>query len=205
MATGSLAMVDARPALALGDVGRRAAQVAAGLTIGSATALGAFFAAGEPWGTLNDTLSIGLAWATVPIAIDLVRRHPGSRLLGLGLASDLIGVATTTISTSLLISRQMTFEDSLQPILTGQALIGAWLILAGVSARSDPASRRASMLSIIGGAGLIATAAGIATGGMESPVAALGFMTALVGTTGAYIMLGRGRGSRPAAPVEVAG
>jgi hypothetical protein len=191
MATGSLAMVDARPALDLDPIGRRAAQAAVGLTIGSATALAAFFAVGQPWGTLNDSLSICLAWATVPIAVDLVRRHPASRLLALGVVVDLIGVATTTIFTSLLISRRMTFEDSLQPILTGQALIGTWLILVGASAWSNPASRRASMLGITGGAGLIATAAGIATGGMESPVAAIGFVSALVGTTGFYALLGR--------------
>ena len=191
MATGSLAMADARPALDLDPIGRRAAQAAVGLTIGSGTALAAFFAVGEPWGTLNDSLSIGLAWATVPIAVDLVRRHPASRLLAIGAVVDLIGVATTTIFTSLLISRRMTFEDSLQPILTGQALIGTWLILAGASAWSDPASRRTSMLGITGGAGLIATAAGIATGGMESPVAAIGFVSALVGTTGFYARLGR--------------
>lgn len=191
MATGSLVMGEAQAALDLGDVGRRAAQLATGLTIGSATALAAFFAVGEPWGTLNDSLSIGLAWATVPIAFDLGRRHPGSRLLGLGLAADVIGVVTTTVFTSLLISRRMTFEDSLQPILSGQALIGAWLILAGVWAWSDLASRRASMLGITGGAGLIATAAGIAAGGMESPVPAIGFISALVGTTGFYALLGR--------------
>ena len=191
MATESLAMVDARPALDLDPIGRRAAQAAVGLTIGSATALAAFFAVGEPWGTLNDSLSICLAWATVPIAVDLVRRHPVSRLLALGVVVDLIGVATTTIFTSLLISRRMTFEDSLQPILTGQALIGTWLILAGASAWLDPASRRASMLGITGGAGLLATAVGIATGGMQSPVAAIGFVSALVGTTGFYALLGR--------------
>lgn len=191
MATGLLALVDARPTLDLDPIGRRAAKAAAGLTIGSATALAAFFAVGEPWGTLNDSLSICLAWATVPIAVDLVRRHPASQLLALGVVGDMIGVATTTIFTSLLISRRMTFEDSLQPILTGQALIGTWLILAGASAWSDPASRRASMLGITGGAGLIATAAGIATGGMESPVAAIGFVSAFVGTTGFYALLGR--------------
>ncbi len=191
MATGSLALSATRSALDLGDVGRPAAQAAVGLTIGSATALAAFFAVGEPWGTLNDSLSIGLAWATVPIAVDLVRRHPESRLLGLGVVADLIGVAATTVFTSLLISRRMTFEDSLQPILTGQALIGTWLILAGASAWPDPTSRRASMLGMTAGAGLIATAAGIATGGMESPVAAIGFVSALVGTTGFYALLGR--------------
>lgn len=191
MTTGSLAMVGARSALDLDPIGRRAAQAAVGLTIGSAAALAAFFAVGEPWGTLNDSLSIGLAWATVPIAVDLARRHPASRPLALGVVADVIGVATATIFTSLLIARRMTFEDSLQPILTGQAFIGTWLILAGASAWSDPASRRASMLGITGGAGLVATAVGIATGGMGSPVAAIGFVSALVGTVGFYALLGR--------------
>jgi len=191
MATRSLALSGTRSALDVGDLGRPAAQAAVGLTIGSATALAAFFAVGEPWGTLNDSLSIGLAWATVPIAVDLVRRHPDSPLLGLGAVADLIGVAATTVFTALLISRRMTFEDSLQPILNGQALIGTWLILAGASAWSDPTARRASMLGIAGGAGLIATAAGIATGGMGSPVAAIGFVSALVGTIGFYALLGR--------------
>lgn len=191
MATRSLALRGTRTALDLGDVGRYAAQAAVGLTIGSAASLAAFFAVGEPWGTLNDTLSIGLAWATVPIAVGLVRRHPASRVLRLGLAADLVGVATATVFTSLLISRRMTFEDSLQPILNGQALIGSWLVLAGASAWSDPASRRASVLGITGGAGLMATAAGIASGGMGSPVAAIGFVSALVGTIGFYALLSR--------------
>jgi hypothetical protein len=196
MATRSPALGDARPALDLDPIGRRAAQAAAGLTIGSTTALAAFFAVGEPWGTLNDSLSICLAWATVPIAVDVARRNPASRSLALGVVADLVGVVTTTAFTSLLISRRMTFEDSLQPILTGQALIGTWLVLAGTWAWPDPASRHTSMLGIAGGAGLIATAAGIATGGMRSPVATAGFMAALVGTTGAYVLLGRGRSRR---------
>ncbi|HEX5827717.1 MAG TPA: hypothetical protein VFY23_09370 [Candidatus Limnocylindrales bacterium] len=193
MATRTLVLQGTGPgsALDLGDAGRLAARAAAGLTVGSALALSAFFAVGEPWGTLNDTLSIGLAWSTVPIAVDLVRRHPTSSLLRAGVVADLAGVAATTVFTSLLISRRMTFEESLQPILTGQALIGTWLILAGAAARSDRGSRGPAMLGILGGAGLVATAAGIATGGMESPVAAIGFISAFVGTTGFYGLLGR--------------
>jgi len=190
---GSLDADDAQTALDVGDAGRRSAQLAAFLTIGGATTLAAFFAVGEPWGTLNDTMSIGLAWATVPIAVDLARRHRASRILRLGVAADLIGVATATVFTSMLISRRMTFEESLQPILAGQAFIGAWLILAGVGAWSDEPSRRASMLGVTGGAGLVATAAGIATGGMQSPVAAIGFVSAFVGTLGFYALLGRRR------------
>lgn len=191
MATGALAMVDARRAFDLTPIGRGAARAAFGLTLGSATALAAFFAAGEPWGTLNDSLSIGLAWATLPIAVDLARQHPASRSLTLGAVLDLIGIATTTIFTSLLISRRMTFEDSLQPILTGQALIGTWLIIAGAAGWPDATSRRASILGMTGGAGLVATAVGIGTGGTESPVAAMGFVSALLGTTGFYALLGR--------------
>ena len=193
MVAASLDADDAQTALDVGDAGRRSAQLAAFLTIGGATTLAAFFAVGEPWGTLNDTMSIGLAWATVPIAVDLARRHRASRILRLGVAADLIGVATATVFTSMLISRRMTFEESLQPILAGQAFIGAWLILAGVGAWSDKPSRRASMLGVAGGAGLVATAAGIATGGMQSPVAAIGFVSAFVGTTGFYALLGRRR------------
>ncbi len=191
MVMGSVVVSETRATLDVGDGGRRCARLAAGLTIGGAAALAAFFAVGEPWGTLNDSLSIGLAWATVPIAVDLARRNRASRLLGLGVVADLIGVATTTVFTSMLISRRMSFEDSLQPILTGQAFIGAWLILAGVWGWSDEASRRVAMCGIAGGAGLIATAAGIATGGMESPIAAIGFVSAFVGTIGFYAQLGR--------------
>jgi hypothetical protein len=193
MVAGSLVADDAQTALDVGDAGRRSAQLAACLTIGGATTLAAFFAVGEPWGTLNDTMSIGLAWATVPIAVDLARRHRASRILRLGVAADLIGVATATVFTSMLISRRITFEDSLQPILAGQAFIGAWLILAGVGAWSDEPSRRASMLGVAGGAGLVATTAGIATGGMGSPMAAVGFVSAFVGTIGFYALLGRRR------------
>lgn len=74
MATGALAMADARRALNLTPIGRGAARAAVGLTIGRATALAALFAAGEPWGTLNDSLSIGLAWAGIGFVLALVGR-----------------------------------------------------------------------------------------------------------------------------------
>lgn len=194
MTTTALALKGARCALEVGEAGRRAAQAAAGLTIGGAVALGAFFAAGEPWGTINDSLSIALSWTTLPIAVQLVRRNPRSALLTVGAASDALGVAVTTVFTTLLIGRRMTFEDSLLPIMGGQALIGCWLILAGLSAWPDRTSRRAAAFGLVGGAGLVALAAGLATGGMASPVASAGFIASLIGTTGFYIGLGRERG-----------
>ena len=82
------------------------------------------------------------------------------------------------------------------PIMSGQALIGAWLILAGLSAWPHRPSRRAAVFGLVGGAGLLATAAGLATGGMASPVAPAGFMAGLIGTTGFYALLARRPGER---------
>ncbi|HEY6570718.1 MAG TPA: hypothetical protein VIZ22_10525 [Candidatus Limnocylindrales bacterium] len=196
MTTVSLADASSCCGLDLDVAGRRASGAAAGLTIGAAIALGVFFAAGEPWGTINDSLSIALAWATVPIAVQLTRREPPSRALSLGAACDVVGVAVITVFTTLLISRRMTFEESLMPIMSGQSLIGTWLILVGLSAWPDRRSRRAAASALLGGAGLVATNAGLATGGMGSPVALAGFVAGLIGTTAFYAQLARRR-SRP--------
>ena len=175
----------------LGDTARRSAQLAAGLTVAGAVTLATFFAIGEPWGTLNDLSAIALAASTVPIAVGLARRNPRSVALTLGLGLDVIGAITTSTYTALLIARRMTFEDSLLGVVGGQALIGCWLVLVGLTAWTDPGSRRLAGFAITGGLGLVATAAGIATGGMTSQVAYVGFAAALVGTLGAYALLGR--------------
>jgi hypothetical protein len=175
----------------LGPTGRRSAQLAAGLTVAGAVTLATFFAVGEPWGTLNDLSPIPLAASTVPIAVGLARRNPRSVALAIGAGLDAIGAITTSTYTALLITRRMTFEDSLLGVVGGQALIGCWLVLAGLAAWPDPASRRLAGFAITGGAGLISVAAGIATGGMTSPVAYVGFAAALVGALGASALLGR--------------
>lgn len=195
MTSESLALGSARSVVELSKVGHQAARVAAGLTVGGAVTLGAFFAVGEPWGTINDGLSIALAGATLPIAIGLARRNPRSAGLVLGAGLDVIGVAVATAFTSLLIARRMTFEASLSGVLAGQALIGCWLILVGVAAWSDPSSRRLAAFAVAGGAGLVASSIGVASGGMESPLAFVGFVSALIGTIGFYGLMGR-RSSR---------
>lgn len=101
MTTGSLVGRSPRCVLELSKIGQRAAQVAAGLTVGGVVTLAAFFTAGEPWGTINDGLSMALAGATLPIAIGLARRNPGSMGLLLGAGLDVIGAAVTTAFTSM--------------------------------------------------------------------------------------------------------
>ncbi len=184
----------------LETAGRRSAQLAAGLTIGGAASLATFFAAGQPWGTINDLSAIALAASTVPIAVGLARRNPRSMALRLGVGFDAIGAITTSAYTALLIARRMTFDESLLGVVGGQALIGCWLVLIGLAAWPDPAARRLAGLAITGGMGLLATAAGIATGGMESPLAYVGFAAAFIGTLGSYALLGRRSVARARVP-----
>ena len=129
----------------------------------------------------------------MPIAIDLARRNPRSTLLVLGAGVDIVGVAITTTFTSMLITGRMTFQGSLSGVLGGQALIGCWILMVGLAALAAPDSRRMATLALAGGAGLVATAAGVAFGGMESPLAFAGFVGGLVGTIGFYALLGRRR------------
>jgi hypothetical protein len=177
--------------LTLGSPGRLAAQSAAGLTLAGAATISVFFAVGEPWGTINDWTAIALAMTTIPIAIGLARRNPRSLPLLLGAGSDVVGVAITSTFTLLLITRRMTFEESLFGVLGGQALIGGWLILAGIAAASTPASRSSAAFGMVGGAGLVATAAVVATSGMTNPLSFVGFAAGIIGTLGFYARLGR--------------
>lgn len=195
MTTRSLVATPARCVLDPGSLGRRSAQAAAALTVGGAVTLGVFFAAGEPWGTINDGLSIALAGATLPLAIGLARRNPRSMPLVTGAGLDIAGVAVATAFTSLLIARRMTFEESLNGVMAGQALIGGWLVLAGLAAWSEPGSRPVAALGVAGGAGLLAMAGGIATGGMTSPLAPFGFVAGLVDSVGFYALMGRRPGT----------
>jgi hypothetical protein len=176
---------------AVGDTGRRSAQLAAGLTIVGAASLATFFAVGEPWGTINDISAIALAASTIPIAVGLARQHPRSLTLKFGVAFDVIGAVTASAFTTLLIARRMTFEETLLGVVGGQALMGCWLVLVGLSAWRDPARRRLAGFAITGGMGLLAVAAGIATGGMQSPLAYAGYAAGLIGTLGTYALLGR--------------
>lgn len=175
----------------LGIAGRRAALAAAGLTVGGAVTLSMFFAAGQPWGSINDATSIALAVATVPIAVGLARRTPRAATLTLGAALDFVGVGITAVFTSLLIAGRMTFEASLPFILTGQALIGAWIIAAGIAAWPASGSRRLAAFGIAGGTGLVATVGGFALGGISHPLMLGGFVAGLIGTFGFYALLGR--------------
>jgi hypothetical protein len=196
METGSFVTQRSPEVLRVGTGVHRAAQTAAALTIGSVVTLGIFYTVGEPWGTLNDGITIALAAATVPIAVGLARHSRRSALLDLGVVADVAGAATTIGFTTLLIAGTMTFEASLPFVLTGQGLIGCWLVLVGVVSWSVPGTRRLAAFGVAGGAGLALSVLGFAIGGIEHPLTIVGGAVGLLGTVGFYALLSRRTGRR---------
>ena len=181
-----------RPAADLLDTGpgmKSAARAAAALTVGSIATLGAFYSVGEPWGTINDGLTIALAAATVPIAVGLARRNGRSLLVTCGAAVDVVGVLLTVGFTTLLIARVMTFEASLPYVLVGQALIGCWLVAVGLAAWGGPGQRRLAGLAIAGGLGLATTVGGYWLGEFTHPLTMIAGAVGVLGTAGFYALL----------------
>lgn len=169
----------------------RAARAAAALTIGSVVTLGIFYQVGQPWGTLNDGITIALAVATVPIAVGLAQHRRLSALLALGAVADVAGAITTIGFTVLLIAGAMTFEASLPFVLTGQGLIGCWLVLVGIVSWSAPGTRPVAAFGVAGGVGLVMSVLGFAIGGIEHPLTIIGGVFGLLGTVGFYALLSR--------------
>jgi hypothetical protein len=163
-----------------------AARAAAGLTAASTVTLGIFYSAGEPWGTLNDLITIALAATTAPIALGLAER-PAKRRTLIGLGADLLGAGLTIVATSLLIGHVVSFEASLPWVLTGQALIGVWLVIAAIELRAR--SRLLSGLGKLGGLGLIATVVGFGLGGISHPLTVAAGGIGIIGTIGFYLLL----------------
>jgi len=182
-------------ALSVGTGVGRAALAAAALTIGSLMTLGVFYSIGEPWGTINDGITIALAAATLPIAVGLARQSRRSRLLDLGAVADLAGAIVTIGFTILLIARVMTFESSLPFVLTGQGLIGCWLVLVGVVSWFEDGTRRIAAFAVAGGVGLVLSVLGFALGGIEHPMTIVGGALGTLGTVSFYALLSR-RGGR---------
>ena len=187
-------------ALVVGTVVHRAALTAAALTIGSVVTLGIFYAIGEPWGTVNDGITIALAAATVPIAVGLARQSRHSVLLDLGAVVDVAGSIVTIGFTILLIARTMSFEASLPFVLTGQGLIGCWLVLVGVVSWFGDGTRRIAAFGVAGGVGLVLSVLGFALGGIEHPLTIVGGALGTLGTVGFYALLSRRTGRKGVQP-----
>lgn len=101
------------------------------------------FVVGEPFGTLNDILSIPIAFLLVPLVLALYRLNAAeqSALSTFALLSGLAGFFATAIGSGLLVLNRISFEQSLLPGIGGFGLIGVCLLFnsaLGLSGRTFP-------------------------------------------------------------------
>ncbi len=109
----------------------------------SFVALMLLFAIGEPFGTLNDILSIPIALLMTPLVVALYRLHAAENVVlsTVALLAGLAGFFATAVGCALLVLGRISFEQSLLPGIGGFGLIGVWLLInaaLGLSAHTLP-------------------------------------------------------------------
>lgn len=98
------------------------------------------FIVGEPFGTLNDILSIPVALLVVPLLFALYRLHAASYpvVAVVALLAGLFGYASAAIGSGLLVLGRIDFNTSLLFGIGGFGLIGLWALLtSGMGLRGD--------------------------------------------------------------------
>ncbi|MBP6017277.1 MAG: hypothetical protein KA586_11200 [Candidatus Promineofilum sp.] len=92
------------------------------------------FVVGEPFGTLNDVLSIPTALLLMPLVFALYRQNAAhySWVSLFAVTAGLIGFLATAIGSVLLVSGRINFEQSLVYGIGGFGLIGLWALLNSV-------------------------------------------------------------------------
>lgn len=160
-----------RRAAACSAVGWAALMVASGITFG------AFSAAGEPWGRINDVLTAASALAIVPAMAWLPRALRGGRAPAAPRALEtavavagLFGAFGLAAGTCLFLARAIPLDEGLLVGKVGSAMVAGWVGAISLLLRRDQAL-----------SGALATAG----------------VTAAVGTIGAIVLLDLGSGAAP--------
>lgn len=170
------------------------AVLAGVVSILSFLALFIFFAGVGVFGPINDALSVIQFLLLIPVFIAfhmIVRPQPGST------AGLITGVAVATllamaIMQTLLVFRQVQFEQTLRPILLLGLVLGAWWILTGLWSQEVAAIPSGlSWAGILTGISFIVIALGFLFFGHTHPMTALGFLVGAVAQPLWAIWLGR--------------
>lgn len=92
------------------------------------------FIVGEPFGSLNDFLSIPTAFLMLPLVLGLYRLHaPYYPVASLwALVVGVAGFLTTATGSTLLLLGRIDFQQSLLPGIGGFGLIGLWVLIHSV-------------------------------------------------------------------------
>jgi hypothetical protein len=132
------------------DTGRLVVAVGV-VAIGSAACLATFFAAGGPFGTLNDIGNATTGVLSAAVAWRMRSRIPG-RLRGVGVGAALAGAAVTVIGSALVVSGTTGFFLAGLVSSLGFAGIGAWLVALSRNVPQESAwPARLRSLGVLGG------------------------------------------------------
>lgn len=102
------------------------------------------FVVGEPFGSINDFLSIPTGLLLLPLVVGLYRLHaPHYPLIG-GLAAlaGIVGFLSTMAGSTLLLMGRIDFQQSLIPGMGGFGLIGLWVLINAALGLADGALPR---------------------------------------------------------------
>jgi hypothetical protein len=93
------------------------------------------FTVGEPFGTINDALSIPSGLLLLPLVVGLYRLMAADQPLPslLALLLGITGFLTTMIGSILLLTNRIDFQLSLLPGLGGFGLVGLWVLISAIT------------------------------------------------------------------------
>lgn len=95
--------------------------------------LALLFMAGEPFGTINDILSIPTAFLMVPVILALYRLNSASQPAAMvATTAGLTGFFAVAIGSLLLVAGRIDFEQSLLPGIGGFGLVGLWVLVSSI-------------------------------------------------------------------------
>lgn len=92
------------------------------------------FVVGEPFGSINDFLSIPTGLLLLPLVVALYRLHAPQAPLwsGVALVAGIAGFLSTMLGSGLLLLGRIDFQQSLVFGIGGFGLVGLWVLLNGV-------------------------------------------------------------------------
>lgn len=170
------------------------AFINAGLTIANIITIMIFFAVGGIFGPINDGISVFWAISFIPLVIVLYRLNTANSptISLLALAAGVAAMIAFAALQTLLVIRQVRFEQTLAAVLTMTGILGISLIVSGLLARSGEALPSGlAWLSIVYGLGFVLGGIGFWLGGQQHPVSVLGFAVTFIGGPIWAIWLGR--------------
>lgn len=154
------------------------------LSVAILVTLATYFVAGEPWGSINDSLSVIWSLSFLPLVVVLYKANkPGSTALSLGMAATgILSMLAFSVLQSLLVMGVVRFEQTFLAVVSLGGIFGLVILSYGLAARSGEAwlPSRLAWLMIAFGLGYGLSAIGFWLGGWENPLAAIGYLASAV-------------------------